>query len=254
MIPTLSLLDSSKVRVQLLTGREQRAVDPLQLRPFFIAPPVRAGNVGQPKRADLLGRLNMPASTEVGEIGVRADPHLLRVGRELVEQLLLEGLVTEPFARLGDRNLVPDEPVIAADFLPHSLLDLREVLGSQRARQIEVVVEAGVDRWTDANLAVGEHLQHDLGQHVRSRVPHSLQPLGIVDIASARNGDGGGFVRIPDRAGVVRVVCHPPAISAGSAQIALRFAAENPVGKMVGDTGLEPVTSAMSTQRSSQLS
>ena len=70
VIALLRLFEPREMLVELVLAGEQRAVDALQLRAVFVAAPVCAGDVGQPKRADLAGRLHVPAAAEVGELGV----------------------------------------------------------------------------------------------------------------------------------------------------------------------------------------
>ena len=64
------------------------------------------------------------------------------------------------------------EGVVGGDRRAHALLDDREVLGGQRAREQEVVVEAVGDDRTDPELRAGEQVQDGLGQHVRGAVAH----------------------------------------------------------------------------------
>ena len=109
VVSLLRLLEPLEVLVELVSGREERAVDALQLRAVLVAAPVGAGDAGQLERPDLAGRLNMPAAAEVGEVGVAAETEAVGVGAELVDQLELERLVGEVLARVGDLNLAPDE-------------------------------------------------------------------------------------------------------------------------------------------------
>ena len=63
----------------------------------------------------------------------------------------------------------------AATLCGHARLDRREVVGRQRPRQVEVVVEAVRDRRPDAELGAREQVQHGLGHHVRRRVAHRVE-------------------------------------------------------------------------------
>jgi hypothetical protein len=58
-------------------------------------------------------------------------------------------------------------------------LDLDQIFGRERGLDVEVVVEAVDDRWTDAELGLGEELLNGLGQHVGSRVPHSTMSTSV---------------------------------------------------------------------------
>ena len=217
MIAALRLLDPGEMGIQLFTSGEQCAVDPLQLRPFLVAAPVCAGHVGQSERADLFGRLDVSAAAEVGELGMSANAQLSRVVRKLLNQLLLEWLVAKSLARFINRNLFPDEAVIAAHLLAHPLLNLRQIFRSQRPRQIEVVVEARVDRRSDPDLTLGEHLQDDLSEDVRGRMPHPMQPFRLVNLV--RGCNTAGLAVIKRDPGIELVFSHPPAIWARPAAI-----------------------------------
>ena len=232
MIALLRLLQPRKMRVQLLLRGEQRAVDPLQLRARLVAPPVRARHIGQPKRTDLPRRLHMPAAAQIRELRVRAEADCLRIGAELLDQLQLVGLIREALPRILKIRLAPDEAVVALHLLAHPALDLLQIIGRQRARQVEIVVEPVGDRRPNRDLALGKQLQHHLRQHMRRGVPHPTQPLLGVHLVRAGN-------RRADRLLINLLLRHLCCLSG--------------VG-VVGDTGLEPVTSAMSTRRSSQLS
>ena len=52
-----------------------------------------------------------------------------------------------------------------------------EVLGRERLLDVEVVVEAVLDRRADAQLGVGEELLHGLGHHVRGGVAQDVQAV-----------------------------------------------------------------------------
>ena len=66
------------------------------------------------------------------------------------------------------------------DDLLHALLERREVVGGERALDVEVVVEAVADRRADAELGLREQLLHRLREHVRGRVPqHRAAVLGV---------------------------------------------------------------------------
>ena len=64
------------------------------------------------------------------------------------------------------------EAKVGGLLLAHLRLDLLEVGGRQRPRQIEVVVEAVLDGRTDAELRVGEDVEHRGRHHVRRAVAH----------------------------------------------------------------------------------
>ena len=57
-----------------------------------------------------------------------------------------------------------------------------QVVGRQRARQLEVVVEAVGDGRADAQLRVGEQVEHRLGHDVRRRVAHGIERVTGVGV------------------------------------------------------------------------
>ena len=63
----------------------------------------------------------------------------------------------------------------------HPLLDALEVVGGERAADVEVVVEAVLDRRADAELGLGEELLHGLRHHVRGGVPQDREAVARVD-------------------------------------------------------------------------
>ena len=65
--------------------------------------------------------------------------------------------------------------MVGGDGRAHPLLDRGQVLGDERARQVEVVVEAVLDRRADAQLRAGEQVEHRLGHDVRGRVAHRVE-------------------------------------------------------------------------------
>ena len=127
------------------------------------------------ERADLPGTLRVPATAQIVEPGVAevADGLLL----DLVDQLKLVGLVGEDRARLVLGDPAALDRHVALHRAAHPPLDAREVLGRQRTRQLEVVVEAVLDRRPDRVLALREHLDHGLGEDVRGGVAHAEEAL-----------------------------------------------------------------------------
>ncbi len=63
--------------------------------------------------------------------------------------------------------------------LGHPLLDPGQVLVAGVAvRELDVVVEAVLDRWTDRDLRVGPEVEHRLGEDVGRVVADQLKRLG----------------------------------------------------------------------------
>ena len=93
----------------------------------------------------------------------------------------LYGSSLSSFERVGVRGDPAVEALALLDDLAHRGLDLREVLGHERGLDVEVVVEAVLDRRADAELRVGEELLHGLGHHVRGGVPQDVAAVLAVD-------------------------------------------------------------------------
>src|ERR1039458_10185426 len=120
------------------------------------------------RRPSSLGseRRDLRAATEIDEMraeGVLAED----VARALFDQFLFHpvvGVFAQAFVFGGHDALVGQ--VARLDF-PHALLDLFEVFGGEGGGPVEIVIEAGVDGRTDAQLGFGEQLQHGGGEQVR---------------------------------------------------------------------------------------
>ena len=80
----------------------------------------------------------------------------------------------------SDRTSVRSNGSSAVDVLPHPLLDPREVLvGDLHAlRELEVVVEAVLDRRADRDLGARIELHHGGRHHVRGVVADQVERLG----------------------------------------------------------------------------
>ena len=153
----MRLLDALEVLVQLLLRVEERAVDALEHRVVLVAAPVGPGDAHQLEAPHLAGasRRAGPGRGRRTRPGGRGRPLVL----DPVDQLDLVGLVGEKLARLVFRDLRRLERDVGVDAGAHLLFDHRQVLGRKRARELEVVVEAGIDRRADPELGVREHLQ-----------------------------------------------------------------------------------------------
>ena len=98
-------------------------------------------------------------------------------GRQIVQDLDLERLVAtlEEGPTVGERDFLADERMVGGDGSAHGGLDGGQIVGRERARQEEVVVEAVVDRRADPELRAREDPQHRLGHHVRGGMAHRVQ-------------------------------------------------------------------------------
>ena len=85
------------------------------------------------------------------------------------------GRQRRPRARVVERGSRRTNGWSAATLGAHPLLDGREVVRGERARQVEVVVEAVRDRRPDPEPRAGEEVEDRLRHHVRRRVAHRVE-------------------------------------------------------------------------------
>ncbi len=203
MVALLRLLAAPQELVQLVLARPHRAVDPLEHRPLLVAAPVRARDRQELEGPDPARPLDVWALAEIAELAVLVERDgryglagSLRPGHEVIEDLDLEGL---PAAFLDDagvvqRELLPDEGMVRGNALAHPLLDGLEVVGCERPRQLEVVVEAVGDRRPDPELRAVEQVEDGLGHDVGRRVAHRIERVV-----------GAGIEELVDRAALGRL-------------------------------------------------
>ncbi len=191
-LPGLFLLP--QVLLELLGRLPGRAVDALQHRLLLIAAPVGAGDAQQLHAGgvDLPGALDVRPAAQVGEGAVAEDRDLrllinhrpvlvLSPGFQSGDQLELVRLVGEHAAGVVARECLALKGMVLVDDLAHTRLERLQVLRGQRARELEVVVEAVVDRRTDGDARLArEHLHHGLGHHVRRRMADAVQLGALV--------------------------------------------------------------------------
>ena len=94
MIALLRFLEHREVVVEFLFGFERRAVNALELRIFFVALVVRAGDGGQLECADVSRAHHVRPGAEIDEIAVAIERNLF-VGRNVFDDVEFE------FAGLG---------------------------------------------------------------------------------------------------------------------------------------------------------
>ena len=154
VVAAARLFEPLEVGVEVGLRVERGAVDPGQLRVRRVAPPVGAGEPGQLQGLDRLRVLQVRAAAEVGEIPLRVqgDVALGRVDQlDLVRLLLRE----EALTRFLSRGFLPGPRAAFVQFAADLRLDAREVLLVDRLRELEVVVEAVLDRRADRDLTPG---------------------------------------------------------------------------------------------------
>jgi hypothetical protein len=188
VVAALGLLEALEVLLEILGVEEGRSVDTRQLGLGLVAPPVGACQGQQLDRLDRLGILQMRAAAEVDEVAllVEGELALRRVDEldlvrllPLVEEaagLVAPDLLSRPLAPLGD--LAPD-----------LLLEPVERVLSHRLRELEVVVEAVLDRRSDRHLRARVETPRGLGEKVCGRVAQHPQRVGIVPVAGGQDLD-----------------------------------------------------------------
>ena len=123
----------------------------------------------------------MRAAAEVGPLALAVELELL-VGGDGVDQLDLERLALLLEIALGllaaHRRL--DERPVARDDLAHALFDRGKILGRERRRAEEVVIEAVLDHRPDGDLRLRPQRLHRLGEHVRGVVADQFERARIV--------------------------------------------------------------------------
>ncbi len=184
MVALLRLRPAPQIRIELVLGRPDRAVDPLEGRPLLVAAPVRTRDREQLERPDPACARDMRPLAQVDERAVLVDAdgrhrHAVGLGLrgEVVEDLDLERLVPlgEEGPPLLRRQLAPDERMVGCDRGSHPFLDLREIGRCQRPVELEVVVEPVGDRGPDPELGAREEVGDGLGHHVGGRVAHRVE-------------------------------------------------------------------------------
>src|SRR5581483_8691449 len=139
------LLEALEIRVEILLVVEGSAVDAGELRLRRVAAPVRAGEPGELQGLDRLRVLQVRTAAEIREFPLRVQGNVPLGG---VDQLDLVRLVLgrEPLARLVAGNLLARPLATLGELAVDFGLDPLQVLLADRLREVEVVVEAILDR------------------------------------------------------------------------------------------------------------
>ena len=118
----------------------------------------------------------MRAAAEIEPLALLVDLQIL-VFRNGIDQLDLEVLALlaeELLGLLAAPDLLRERRVLGDD-LAHLLFDLAEIVGLERLRLGEVVVEAVLDHRADRHLRAGPQRLHGFGHDVRGVVPDQLE-------------------------------------------------------------------------------
>ena len=182
VVALLRLLEQLQARVEILLGEERRPVDPGQLRVVRVAAPVGAGERGELERLDRRRVLQVRAAAEVGEVALRIERDRALGGIDELDLVRL-ALGLEPGAGLVGRDLLALPRASLGQLTVHLGLDRLEVGVVDRGREVEVVVEAALDRRPDRHLDAGMEPAHGLGEQVRGGVAENGERVGILRVA-----------------------------------------------------------------------
>ena len=187
-------LELGELVVELRLGMKGGPVDPGQHLAALVAAPVGAGDRVQLERLDPPGRGSVRAAAQVGERPVAIQGHGFHalVADEVVDQLDLVGLIggAKALQRLVGAHVLALERLIGGDVLAHRRLDPFEV-GLARALavgELEVVVEAALDRRPDRDLRPRPQVDDRRRHHVGGVVADQPQRVGRL-VALAGRGD-----------------------------------------------------------------
>ena len=150
MIATLGLLEAMQIGGEIFLVPPRRAVDALQHLPMLIATPVRACRVQELEVLDARRVWHVRAAAQIDERSVRVRRNHF-VFAELGESLELERIVDEFRLRALAIDLLAHERKFFVRSAAHLLLDLLEIVGGERLGDLEVVVEAILDRGAESD-------------------------------------------------------------------------------------------------------
>src|SRR5581483_6838252 len=178
VIALARLLEPLEVCVEIGLRKECGAVDAGELLVALVAAPVRAGEAGQLERLDRLRSEQMRATAEVGEVALRVQRDVaLRSADEL--DLVRLALLFEARDRIAARDLLA-RPVAALVELPLDLgFDALEFCFRDRLGEVEVVVEAVLDRRPDRDLHAWVEPANRFREEMRRRMAQDVQRIGV---------------------------------------------------------------------------
>ena len=194
MVALLRFLEHREVIVELLLVLERGAVNALELRIFFVAFVIGAGDVGELERADVSGAHDVRPGAEIDEIAVAIERDFF-VLRNVLDDIELELARLGSFAqrrepallakceRFVARNFDPLEGMVRFDLLFHLRLDLLEILGRNAVRKIDVVIKAVLDRRPGGELRFRPDFQNGRGEDMRRRMAKPFEVRHLLRVA-----------------------------------------------------------------------
>ena len=178
VVAPLRFLDAMQVRLEVLLRPERGGVDALQHLAAFVATPIRPGGVEQLEVLQVRRVRDVRAAAEIDKGPVRVGGDHL-VGTKVADPLELEWILGEASLRFGAIDLLAEKRILLRDHLAHFLLERGQVLRRERLLDLEVVVEAVLDRGTESDVRFRPQAPDGRGQDVGAGVPEDRQRLGI---------------------------------------------------------------------------
>ena len=129
-------------------------------------------------------------AAEVGEVALRIERDGALGGIDELDLVRL-ALGLEPRAGLVGRDLLALPRATLGELTVHLGLDRLEVGVVDRGREVEVVVEAVLDRRPDRHLDAGIEPTHGLGEQMRRGVAENGERVGILRVARRQDLEPG---------------------------------------------------------------
>ena len=187
MIPLFGFFEPVKVVLQSGIRFPRRAINTLKLRTVLVSSPVGGGHLGEAEVSEPSRGRNVRATAEVHEslvVPIGADHAIARTFRGVNprDDLHLVRLVSKEGETFVDAVLLPAERLIVGDDLPHAVFDPGQIVLAEMGPtgQLEVVVEAVLDRRSNGVFGPRPEIGYGLGHHVRCRVTKNEPALRAV--------------------------------------------------------------------------
>ena len=194
MITLFRLLKEGEVFLEFLGRCKGGTIDTLQLGILLVALVEGARHMGQSEGADPRGIRHMGSCAEVGECTVAVESDLFP-GRDAGDDIKLE--LAGMGARGETRKFAPfphGKGLFTCDHLAlkglrlgddrsHLLLDFLKVLRADPVSEIDVVVEAVINRRSGGELRLWPDAEDGICQHVGAGVPDGFELGHVVKIS-----------------------------------------------------------------------
>jgi hypothetical protein len=188
MVAGFGFLEHLEIVLEFIGRAPGRAVDARQHFVVLVAAPISPGDGHEldSRRVDLARRLHVRTAAQVRErIGLVKGNLRFLIQRISVlvraaffqsfDEFDFVGLVLENLACFFGRDNLLHEWVASGDDLAHTLFDFLQVFQGDGLGQIEIVIEAVLDRRSDGVLRLRIELKHGLRHHMRGRVADAVQ-------------------------------------------------------------------------------